>query len=331
MGSAVIAQAVARISARGSRCSGRQPPCSAPRKTIADHLHFTGRQTVQDGLGSAAEDMAGGGHSHAGTMIYLGGNWPGEYRNNAFANNIHGHRINHDAPARAGSGYTASHRPTLMRSRDPWYMGVVLRYGPDGAVYAADWSDTESCHSVRNTRRETGRIYRISHGTPAWDRIDLATLSDADLVRRQLARNDWHVRHARRLLQERAAAGRDMTAVHAELRRLLQEQPDVTRQLRALWSLHVTGGLAAEALERLLDHRDENVRGWAIQLLCEDRAPPESAVSRFVQLAAQDPSTLVRLYLASALQRLEPARRWRIAGALLSHSEDEKDQNLPLM
>jgi putative membrane-bound dehydrogenase-like protein len=296
--------------------------------TIADHLHFTGKQTVQDGLGSAAEDAAGGGHSHAGTLVYLGDNWPGQYRNGVFANNIHGHRINHDAPARAGSGYTASHRPTLMQSRDPWYMGVVLRYGPDGSVYAADWSDTESCHSYKNTRRETGRIYRISYGSPNWDRRDVATLTDTELVQRQLHANDWHVRHARRLLQERAAAGGDMTTVHTQLRKIFAENPDVTRKLRALWSLHVTGGLDDTQLRAALGHADENVRGWAIQLLCENRAPSAEAVEQFTRMAA---SSLVRLYLASALQRIEPSHRWDLATALLAHGEDARDQNLPLM
>lgn len=299
--------------------------------TIADHLHFTGKQTVQDGLGSAAEDVAGGGHSHAGTMVYLGANWPESYRNDVFVNNIHGHRINHDAPARAGSGYTAAHRPTLMQSRDPWYMGVVLRYGADGAVYAADWSDTESCHSYKNTRGETGRIYRISYGTPHWDRRDLATLRDAELVERQLDPNDWHVRHARRLLQERAAAGGGMTTVHDQLRKMFAENPDVTRKLRALWALHATGGLDDEFLRRTLEHADENVRGWAIQLLCENRAPSVAALQQFSRMAAADRSPLVRLYLASALQRLEPSRRWDIARGLLAHAEDAGDQNLPLM
>lgn len=299
--------------------------------TIADHLHFTGQVKVQDGLGSPAEDEAGGGHSHAGTLVYLGDNWPDRYRNGVFVNNTHGHRINHDLPARAGSGYTAAHGRTLMQSRDPWYMGVSLRYGPDGAVYAADWSDTASCHSLRNTQRATGRIHRIAHGNPTWDRVDLETLDDLALVQRHLHRNDWHVRHARRLLQERAAAGRDLTAAHAALHRLFAENPDVTRQLRALWTLHATGGLDAAFLLRQLEHADENVRAWAIQLLCEDRQPAPAAIERFARLAAEDRSALVRLYLASALQRLEPEHRWAIAAGLLSRREDVRDQNLPLM
>jgi putative membrane-bound dehydrogenase-like protein len=299
--------------------------------TIADHRHFTGALRVQDGLGTAAEDESGGGHSHAGAMVYLGDNWPERFRNGIFMNNIHGRRINYDILSRAGSGYTGSHGPTLMRSQDPWYMGIALRYGPDGAVYAADWSDTDSCHSRPNTRRETGRIHRITHGQPAWDRVDLATLDDAELVRRQLHRNDWHVRHARRLLQERAAAGRDQAAVHAALKQIFSGNPDVTRKLRALWALHVTGGLTPEFLTAQLRHPDEHIRAWSVKLLCEGREPGAATLERFAHMAAHDESALVRLYLASALQRLEPAQRWGIAAGLVARGEDAADQNLPLM
>ncbi len=90
-----------------------------------------------------------------------------------------------------------------MQSRDPWYMGVTLAYGPDGSVYASDWSDTGECHSTRNTRRETGRIYKISYKKPQPVHVNLAELSNEELVKLQLHQNDWYVRHARRLLQER--------------------------------------------------------------------------------------------------------------------------------
>ena len=98
--------------------------------TIADHLHFVGLGNVRNGLGSDAEDAAGGGHAHCGTMIYLGDSFPASYRNQLFTNNIHGRRINNDLLRRKGSGYVASHGPDLMRSQDPWFMGVTLAYGP---------------------------------------------------------------------------------------------------------------------------------------------------------------------------------------------------------
>ena len=70
------------------------------------------------------------------------------------------------------------------------------------------------------------------------------------------------------MLQERAAAGQLAKGTHAALRKLLHEQADVTRQLRALWALHVTGGADEELLAGLLDHRSEYLRGWAIRRAC---------------------------------------------------------------
>jgi putative membrane-bound dehydrogenase-like protein len=299
--------------------------------TIADHLHFVGQGRVQDGLGTTEEDAAGGGHSHCGAMIYLGDNWPDRYRHSIFMHNIHGRRINQDVLRRSGSGFAASHAPDFMRSRDPWFMGVILRYGPDGAVYSIDWSDTGECHSVRNTRKETGRIYKIAYGTPRAPEGRIDQLDDLGLVARQLHRNDWHVRHARRLLQERAAAGRDLSSARQELRRLFAGHPDVSRKLRALWALHVTGGAGDDFLTTQLDHENEYVRAWAIQLLVEERAPGPAALATFGRLAERDPAPLVRLHLASALPRLDPAARRSIGEALAAHGEDAADQNLPLM
>src|SRR5690606_4614123 len=52
---------------------------------------------------------------------------------------------------------------------------------------------------------------------------------------------------------------------------------------------------------------------------------------RFAELAKTDNSSLVRLYLASALQRVQPEKRWQPLGALLQRAEDRDDHNLPLM
>ncbi len=299
--------------------------------SIADHLHFVGEANVRDGLGSPEEDEAGGGHAHCGTMVYLGDNWPAEFRNTIFMHNIHGKRINNDIPRRFGSGYVASHGKDVLRARDPWFMGVTLQYGPDGAVYSADWSDTGECHSVRNTRRHTGRIYKISYGKTQADFKPAPSCDDRELVDAQLHPNDWHVRHARRVLQERYAAGRDLSDARSRLRTLLKEHPETPRKLRALWTLHVIGGADDSFLTELLAHTDEHMRGWAVRLLCEDRVPPPSALARFTSMAASDPSPYVRLQIAAALQRLPKPQRWEPLAALLSHAEDESDPNLPLM
>jgi putative membrane-bound dehydrogenase-like protein len=299
--------------------------------TIADHLHFVGHDNVRDGLGSPEEDAAGGGHAHCGTLIYLGDNWPAKYRNTVLMNNIHGHRINNDILRRKGSGYTASHNSDLMLSADKWYMGVTLQYGPDGGVFASDWSDTGECHSVKNTQRATGRIYKITYGSPTLPSFDLAQVSDRELVELQLHRNEWYVRHARRLLQERAVDGRDFSELHTALRQMLDHQPEVPSKLRALWTLHVTGGVDDDFLIPYLDHESEHIRGWAIRLLCEDKTPPAAALQRFPEMAAKDLSPYVRLQLACALQRMPADERWHVAEGLLAHADDDQDANLPCM
>ena len=299
--------------------------------SIADHLHFVGLANTREGLGTPAEDEAGGGHAHCGTMVYLGDNWPREYRNSIFMHNIHGKRINRDVPRRVGSGYVASHGPDVVRSRDPWYMGVALQYGPDGGVYSSDWSDTGECHSVKNTRRHTGRIFKITHGEPRPPHRSPRQLSNDELVMLQLHENDWHVRHARRVLQERAADGQDMTAAHAALRKLFEDRPESSRKLRAMWALYVTGGVDERLLREWLGHRDEYVRSWAIRFWSESASIPVDARRSFRHLAASGDSPHNRLQLASAAQRLPISERWELVSALAQRSEDLEDPNLPLM
>ena len=292
--------------------------------TIADHLHFTNTKNIRAGLGTPEEDVAGGGHAHSGTMIYLGDNWPATYRGHAFMNNIHGRRINFDRLARAGSGYTAAHAPDVLRARDPWFMGVTLAYGPDGGVFVSDWSDTGECHSTKNTRKDTGRIYKITHGQPKPWQGDISKLSNDELVKLQTHRNDWFARHARRVLQERQA-------VPLALRGTLHSGQAVPMRLRALWTLWVTENLRDIELVSLLADKSEHLRAWAIQLLCEHKNPGAQALQEFARMAREDKSPLVRLYLASALQRLPLQQRVPVLKALLAHEEDAGDQNLPLM
>lgn len=296
-----------------------------------DHIHWGGGPWQQSRGGQGAHDKPGGGHAHAGALVYLGDNWPPEYRNNLLACNIHGNRLNNDLLRRRGAGYTIQHGPDLLYANDTWFRGLSLQASHDGAVYVSDWCDSGECHDYIDVHRTTGRIYKITHGKPAARQVDLAKLGDAELVQLQTPKNDWLVRHARRLLQERAAAGSLGPQVQSDLTALLQSDRDVRQRLRALWALHVTSDIDDALFQRQLTDKEEYVRGWAIQLALEDRQVSEPILKQLVALAANDPAPLVRLYLASALQRLPFERRWDIATALAAHSEDAADAYLPLM
>ncbi len=300
-------------------------------EACSDHKHFAGADWTKSRSGKE-HDVLGGGHSHAGAMVYLGDNWPDQYRQTLMMANIHGNRLIYDELERHGSGYVAHHGKNFLMANDPWFRGISMHYGPDGGVFVSDWNDLGECHDSDGSYRTSGRIYKITYGkTKPLGDLNLAKLTDAELVKLQLHKNDWFVRHARRLLQERATAGTLKPATHPALLRILKDNPEVTRKLRALWALHATGGLNESVLVKQLEQTSEHLRWWAIQLLCEDKKISAPVLAKFETMARKDSSSMVRLALASTLQRLPISDRWKIAGALLAHEEDATDQNLPLM
>jgi hypothetical protein len=196
-------------------------------------------------------------------------------------------------------------------------------------VHVIDWYDKNQCHSSNPDVHEKtlGRIFKISYTTDKWVQVDLQKLSSEQLVDMQLQANDWYVQHARRILQERGPDPK----VHDRLKRMLRDNPDVTRKLRALWALHVTHGLNERDLQDLLRHDNEWVRSWAVYLLVEAKQPSDETIRQFAKMARDDRSPLVRLYLASALQRTPVAKRWDVLTGLMTHAEDASDHNQPMM
>ena len=95
--------------------------------------------------------------------------------------------------------------------------------------------------------------------------------------------------------------------------------------------MSVTDGVKADDLMKLFKDRNEHVRAWAIQLLMNDFRMAKGAVASLTEIAENDKSPLVRLYLASAAQRVPVNLRAPLLKALLAHGEDVDDPNLPLM
>ena len=369
-------------------------------KTIADHLHYVGR--LQDHAWWGHEPhaptdtlAAGGGHAHAGAMIYLGDNFPPQYRNQIFMHNVHGNRVNVCRFDRAGSGFVGRRAPDFLIANDHWFRGINLKTGPDGSVYLIDWYDKNACHRTNPEiwDRTNGRIYNVKYGSPVAprqearsgdqlsagkdanssqnanepsrlvSRSDTATLSDAELIQLHSHSNEWQVRMARRLLQERAAFGKLDAATPGLLRKArMANEKGAPGTLRLLWTLHAIGAIteedrlshlgtiveraarpprgnkkkaapkaAAPETQKSLKVIDPFVTGWAIQLELEDGVVSPAFLQQMLELANDDATPVVRLSLASALQRLPLEQRWELAEALLTHGEDAKDHNLPLV
>lgn len=301
-------------------------------KTIADHLHYLG-STPHSGNGKS--DEAGGGHAHAGAMIYQGGAWPSEYDGVLFMNNIHGQRLNTDILEPEGSGYVAHHGPDFLLTGDQASQILNMRYGPDGQVTFIDWYDMQACHrrEAEVHDRSNGRIYKVSYGKTAPLKIDLTQSSDLELAEMCLHKNDWYVRHARRLLQERATQRKiEMLAID-RLQQIATSHEDDTRRLRAIWARHAIGVFDRQFLGQLFRDSSPHVRGWALRLLMEQQKNQlnEQQIQRLVQLAAEDSSPVVRRSIISEANRLPLAARWSLVSALANHAEDANDHNLPLL
>jgi putative membrane-bound dehydrogenase-like protein len=283
-------------------------------QTIADHRHRS---------------------AHGGARVYQSDAFPESQRGRIFMANIHEHALLSDVLERKGSGFVAHHGDDFLMANNAQWIGFSVEVGPDGGVYVLDWHDSDIC-GTDVLHKETGRIFRIvptrSQAREWPDRYaDLGKMSDAQLVDLQTSPSDWHARRARVILQNRTAKHLVLPDTLQRLHALFQNGGNPDWRLRAMWALHVTGGWTAESLVEALRDPDEYVRGWAIQLLCEDRRPPPAALDTFAQLARDDRSPVVRLYLAAALQRIDPNLRWRLAQPLMTHAEDADDQNLPKM
>ena len=321
-------------------------------KTIGDHVHQNyGGRKHKGGLayfyanGAFSEKNTGqrkGGFAHGGCQIYNGGAFPKQYHGQVFMGNIHHHMLYVDNLRRRGSGFAGTHGGDFMLAHDEHFLGFNLDTGPTGALWVIDWNDADICGRIVH-QLGTGRIYRVSHtNCKPVKNLNLAKLNDRKLVDLLNHKNDWYADHARRLLQERAEASRHqgpnegISSTAAEtpgfLRKIyLNPQANPTHRLRAMLAMHAMFGLNSRTLLKLMRDKDETLRGWAIQCALENEKAPKPILDQLVVMAKEDHSKFVRLYLASAMQRLPLAQRWPLAEALIAHEADVDDHNLPLL
>jgi putative membrane-bound dehydrogenase-like protein len=319
-------------------------------KTIAEHRHYTGNQWNDDNRRQS--DSLGGGHAHAGAMIYLGGAWPEKYRGQIFMNNIHGNRLNMDVLTPKGSGYVGSFAPDFLLTRDQASQMLYLTYGPDGQVWVIDWYDMQACHRPEANvhDRSNGRIYRIVYNDAKPVKVDLRTMSDEELITLLSHENEWYRRHAQRLLQERAASHTLKPHVFEDLAKKtifheLRDEAGMYRAVSALYVIYDSAGSEKPPSEGFLESllqtmskagKYDQLRRLIVECICDrlhtiKQRPDEQIERGLVAIAETDKSPRVRLSLASGLRTIDPSFRWSVIDALTRHPQDAADHNLPLM
>ena len=327
----------------------------------ADHYHWdTGKKWNDADGGRGGADSLGGGHAHVGMMVYQGDNWPSQYRDKLMTLNLHGRRVNVEAIERKGSALVMKHQPDILKSDDPWFRGIEISQGPDGAVTILDWSDIGECHDQDGIHRSTGRVFKVSYGDAKLPNVDFAKATPTELVELQRSKNEWLVRMARWELRERAWKGGDLSSAVAAWEKLAAEA-DPILALNAHSTLlamrTVKGGDQPFAAQHAKHYGPEAVvaesRQDVLARLIERElttplvrrnnslakfgnhtgfiAAEEACEAAILKLAGEPRGQRVRLAIASSLPHLSVEVRSLVAQHLLRYEQDSTDHNLPLL
>lgn len=273
--------------------------------------------------------------AHGGARIYQSDAFPADQQGRIFMANIHEHAVLSDVLNKKGSGFTASHGEDFMLANNAQWIGFSMEVGPEGGLYVLDWHDADICGN-EVVHKDTGRVFRIMPEkslAEIWPGRydDLAKKSDAELVALQLSKSNWHAQRARVILQGRAHKRPLDEAAVSKARALLHDDKSEDIRLRALWTLHITNNITSDELTQLTKDKQQYIRAWAIQFMVEDGQPSNKVLDALTSMAKNESSAVVRLYLASALQRLHEEDRWAIATSLVQNAADIDDPNIPFM
>ena len=292
--------------------------------SAVDYKHWGGgawtdsRADQKTGALKKEHDDAGGGHAHSGAAIYLGENFPAEYRNTLFTCNIHGNRLNNDGLVRTKTGMKGLRRPDFQFANDPWFRGICVKVGPDGGLYTSDWSDTGECHNYDKVDASNGRIYRTIYGGKKGWKGDVAAMKTEELVVALYSQNEWLGRQARRVLQERGAGGEDVAK--AILGYMWdQSKPILGNYERRVWALAAVGAITQASYAKFAN--EDHFGFWHLRFGCEVGSP--EAIAKYAKMLKMIEPVGYRIDLASIFQRLPLEAKFDLFPTLVSKPTDD--------
>ena len=204
---------------------------------------------------------------YCGMEIVASSQFPDDCQGNFVVADYRAHRVCRFSVRDEGSGYVTEQMPDLVSSDDVTFRPVDMKFGPDGALYVADWSNPIINHAevdFRDSRRdhEHGRIWRIAaKNRRLVPRRNLTEIPTGKLFDELLSSNLYSVQQTRRVLTERGKK------IAEDLWKWTARQNDPKAWLQALW-LYQSLGLRKDALlDKVLQAPDGRIRAAAVRVL----------------------------------------------------------------
>jgi len=288
----------------------------------------------QDDPGTMDAGHIYGGGSPTGVTMYENGALPDSYNGSFFACEPGKNTVFHYQPEPLGAAFKLEQRNLTTTNPDKKYAGsdfvgggsdpndtkILFRpsdvcVGPDGAIYISDWYDPRvGGHGDRDDSC-SGTIYRIAPKgfKPSIPTFDLKTVDGAITALQSPAINTRYLGFA--ALKEHGEA-----ALPA-LEKLLGHSNKFVAA-RAVWLLPHLGTKGIAACEKLLEHKDPQVRIAAYRAF--RRADHD--ILKYAPKMAADFDSGVRRDVALSLRDL-PASKTKSIFATLATQVDENDKN----
>ncbi|HIA47809.1 MAG TPA: hypothetical protein EYN96_07535, partial [Candidatus Hydrogenedentes bacterium] len=297
-------------------------------KSWAKHGELTNEYAY--GFFPGMEDHSTRAKLSQGLVSYEAPNFPEEYQQRIFTLRALKRCVSGATLKPNGSTYSAHEDIQLIETDDPHFRPVAMTQGPDGALYIADWHDTNITWSVSaegdRVMRETGRIYRVTYGanTP-FKSFNMVKAPTAEVIEYLRHENKWYRQTALRVLYDR----KDRSAIPT-LKKLLWENEGQIA-LESLWALNASGGFTLALADKALSHANPLVRRWTIHLLGNDKMIDAKTQAKLIVLAAAESNAQVRSQLASTAKRLPSDEGLAIVLAMLKSGKDTDDPHIPLL